>query len=109
MYCAFQEPPQILRLYGQGRVILPEALEWPEWYARFSPIPGARQIVVAEIDRVQSSCGFGVPLYELQGQRRVLVDWAARKGEQGVKEYQQEKNSISLDGLPTPLARAVDG
>lgn len=105
MFCAFQGAPSILRLYGQGRVILPAAREWPELHPLFSPIAGARQIIMADIDRVQTSCGHGVPLMEYQGQRSVLVNWAEKKGEEGLAAYWQQKNLVSLDGLPTPLAR----
>ncbi|MGC8714420.1 MAG: pyridoxamine 5'-phosphate oxidase family protein, partial [Leptodesmis sp.] len=62
-----------------------------------------RQIVVADIDRVQTSCGLGVPLLDYQGQRSSLVDWAEKKGEEGLTAYWQQKNIVSLDGLPTPL------
>lgn len=55
---------------------------------------------------MQTSCGFGVPLYEYLGQRETLVNWASKKGEEGVKEYQQKKNLISIDGLSTPLNKA---
>lgn len=104
MFCAFAGSPSILRLYGQGRVILPDTPDWPDLYKQFVPLPGARQIIVADIDRVQTSCGYGVPLYEHQGQRQKLVDWAAQKGELGLQDYRQQKNRISIDGLPTPLA-----
>ncbi|BAY15792.1 pyridoxamine 5'-phosphate oxidase-related FMN-binding protein [Anabaenopsis circularis NIES-21] len=109
MFCAFTEPARILRLYGQGHVILPSYPDWDSVYSVFPPLPGTRQIIVADIEIVQSSCGFGVPLYEYQGQRQTLVNWAAKKGEQGVREYQQQKNSISIDGLPTPLGQLSDG
>ena len=104
MFCAFQEPPQILRLYGIGRVVLPTDAEWAELIAEFEAIPGARQIVVAEIDRVQTSCGMGVPLYDYQGQRQSLVNWAKKKGPEGLQAYHQQKNLQSIDGLPTPLS-----
>ncbi|MDB9345539.1 pyridoxamine 5'-phosphate oxidase family protein [Nodularia spumigena CS-586/05] len=103
MFCAFEEPPRILRLYGQGYTILPSSPDWNNLYSLFPQIPGTRQIIVADIDRVQSSCGFAVPLYEYQGQRETLVNWASKKGEPGIQEYQQQKNIISIDGLPTPL------
>jgi hypothetical protein len=103
LFCAFQGNPCILRLYGQGRVVLPAVGEWAELYPLFSPIAGARQIIVADIDRVQTSCGLGVPLLDYQGQRSSLVDWAEKKGEEGLTAYWQQKNIISLDGLPTPL------
>ncbi|MBD2626902.1 pyridoxamine 5'-phosphate oxidase family protein [Trichormus variabilis] len=105
MFCAFQEPASILRLYGQGKTILPNSPEWNSLYSLFSPVPGTRQIIVADIERVQTSCGFGVPLYEYQGQRETLVNWASKKGEEGIREYQQQKNIMSIDGLLTPLSK----
>jgi hypothetical protein len=104
MFCAFQEPPLILRLYGKGRTVLPDAPEWNDLSARFALLPGTRQIIVATIDRVQTSCGMGVPLHEPAGQRDSLLKWADKKGKEGLRDYQQQKNSVSIDGLPAPLA-----
>jgi hypothetical protein len=84
--------------------VLPQDSNWQELFSLFSSIPGARQIIVADIDRVQTSCGLGVPLYQLQEPRSSLVNWAAKKGEAGLQRYRQQKNSVSLDGLPTPRA-----
>jgi hypothetical protein len=108
LFCAFNEPPCILRLYGKGYVILPNSPDWDSTYSLFPQLPGTRQIIVADIERVQTSCGFGVPLYEYQGQRQILVDWASKKGEEGVREYQQKKNLISIDGLPTPVSQLFE-
>ncbi|MGA7932976.1 MAG: pyridoxamine 5'-phosphate oxidase family protein, partial [Kovacikia sp.] len=83
MFCAFQGPPSILRLYGRGDTVLPEDSRWDALQALFPPTPGTRQIIVAEIDRVQTSCGTGVPLFEPVAQRDSLVKWAFKKGEQG--------------------------
>ncbi|MEH1854872.1 MAG: pyridoxamine 5'-phosphate oxidase family protein [Nostoc sp.] len=105
MFCAFEEPPCILRLYGQGTTILPSSPDWDSLYSLFLPIPGTRQIIIADIEKIQTSCGFGIPLYEYQGQRQTLVNWANKKGEEGVREYQQQKNLVSIDGLATPLSR----
>jgi hypothetical protein len=105
MFCAFDGPPSILRLYGQGYTILPDSPDWNSLYTLFPQIPGTRQIIVADIERVQTSCGFSVPLYEYQGQRQTLVNWAIKKGEQGIKDYQQEKNVVSIDGLATPISK----
>ncbi|MBF2049261.1 MAG: pyridoxamine 5'-phosphate oxidase family protein [Leptolyngbya sp. IPPAS B-1204] len=107
MFCAFEGAPLILRLYGQGRTVLPDDGEWLVLSPLFPAIPGARQIIVADIDRVQTSCGAGVPLYEFQGQRDVMVNWAINKGETGLQDYWYEKNRASIDGLPTPLADFV--
>lgn len=106
MFCAFQEPPVILRIYGCGYTILPTSPEWDSLYSLFPPIAGTRQIIVADIERVQTSCGFGVPLYQYEGERETLINWANKKGEQGIQEYQQQKNVISIDGLSTPLSQS---
>lgn len=101
MFCAFDGPPNILRLYGQGRVVLPGSEEWAVFAPQFQLYPSTRQIIVADIHLVQTSCGYGVPLYQHLGERPHLFDWAAKKGEVGLETYIQEKNLVSIDGLPT--------
>ena len=104
MFCAYDGPPNILRLYGHGRTILPSDTEWPELVALFTDIhPATRQIILADIDKVQTSCGYSVPLYEYTGERDHAFKWADHKGPDGLVEYRNEKNLISLDGLPTAL------
>ena len=103
MFCAFAGPPRILRLYGTGATALPGSAAWAELRSLFPGHPGARQLIVADIARVQTSCGFGVPLYEYAGQRETLPKWAETKGEQGLETYREQKNACSIDGLPTPL------
>jgi hypothetical protein len=107
MFCAFEGPPRILRLYGSGAAVLPGSPRWQELRPLFQHYPGARQIIVAEIARVQTSCGFAVPLYSYSGQRDTLLRWSEAKGEQGLQEYRREQNTCSIDGLPTPLAEQV--
>lgn len=103
MFCAFGGPPNILRLYGRGAAALPGSRLWQELRPRFPDHPGARQIVVAEIERVQTSCGFAVPLMSYTGQRDTLVRWAEAKGPDALAAYRQQKNARSIDGLPAPL------
>lgn len=105
MFCSFDHKPLILRLYGRGHVVLPSDTDWIELSSNFEILPGARQIVVVDIHRVQTSCGYGVPMYDYQGQRPTLPTWAQKKGPTGVAEYQLEKGSKSIDGLITPLAQ----
>lgn len=102
MFCAFGGPPNILRLYGRGRVVLPGSAEWPELLALFPTYPGIRQIVTADIERVQTSCGFAVPRMDYVGQRDTLLRWADARGESALEQYREEKNRFSIDGLPTP-------
>ncbi|MFX3633259.1 MAG: pyridoxamine 5'-phosphate oxidase family protein [Candidatus Pristimantibacillus sp.] len=105
MFCAFDGSPNIMRLYGTGSVILPESSEWEQLYPLFSPLPGARQIVMINIDIVKTSCGYAVPFMSYTSERETLKRWAVQKGEDGLKEYVQQKNTVSIDGLPTHLGR----
>jgi hypothetical protein len=104
MFCAFEGPPRILRLYGKGATVLPGSAEWAALRPLFGDYPGARQIIVAEIARVQTSCGFAVPLYDYAGQRDTLIRWAEARGADKLVEYREEKNMCSIDGLPTAMA-----
>lgn len=104
MFCAFDGPPRILRLYGTGTTILPGSPTWDELAPRFPAHPGARQIIVADIARVQTSCGFAVPYYDYVGERDTLITWATVQGEERLETYRQKKNAASIDGLATPLA-----
>jgi hypothetical protein len=103
MFCAFDGPPNILRLYGTGRTVLPQNSEWNELAPHFQMRLATRQIIVADIHKVQTSCGFSVPLYNYTGERDHADNWAEAKGEKGLINYMQEKNRISLDGLPTAM------
>jgi hypothetical protein len=109
MFCAFQGPPMILRLYGQGR-ILPAGT--PDYDALLQSAfdnqapPGVRQIVHLSVEMVQTSCGFGVPLFEYKEDRPTLRRWAESKGPEGVAAYRAEKNVLSIDGFPTGVLAA---
>ncbi|MWC29349.1 pyridoxamine 5'-phosphate oxidase family protein [Paenibacillus sp. MMS18-CY102] len=105
MFCAFEGPPNILRLYGTGKVILPETVEWEELYPLFPPLPGARQIIEVDVHKVQTSCGFAVPFMTYTEDRPTLQRWSVQQGEEGLIAYRQEKNMRSIDGLPTPLGQ----
>jgi len=109
MFCAFGGPPNILRLYGKGYTVLPADAEWPELTSHFTLLPSTRQIIVADIFKVHTSCGFGVPYYEYTGERDHAHKWAEKKGADGLEEYKKEKNLVSLDGLPTALATSGIG
>lgn len=108
MFCAFNGPPNILRLYGTGHTVLPNDDEWHTLVGLFPEIPGARQIIVADIRRVQTSCGFAVPLMDFVAQRDTLVRWAENRGKEKLDDYRREKNSCSIDGLPTPIGEQFE-
>jgi hypothetical protein len=106
MFCGFETVPMILRLYGQG-CSLPHGT--PEYNALLETAydsqepPGARQIIRLEVDLVQTSCGYGVPLFDYKKERPTLRRWAEAKGEAGVAAYWRQKNTRSIDGFETGI------
>jgi len=107
MFCSFDEKPWILRLYGKGFTVLPGSVEWESYSKDFTIYPSTRQIIVADIDLVQTSCGFGVPLYDYVGERDVHFEWAEKKGAEGLNQYMHNNNLRSLDDLPTDIGLKI--
>ena len=99
MFCSFTRKPLILRLYGHGRVVQPHDEAWPALFAHFDPVPGQRQIIVLDVDSVQTSCGYAVPQFAFQAERDTLRRWAEHKGEEELAAYRAKKNQRSIDGL----------
>ncbi len=103
MFCAFSGPPNIVRLYGKARIVLPESDDWSELISLFDDVPGIRQMFVIDVQRVSDSCGFGIPIYEYVRERTELTDFAKSLGANGLEEYKLKNNIVSIDGLPTGL------
>lgn len=100
MFCAFEGPPKIVRLYGRGRVVEPQDAEFASLRAKFAAPTIARSIVVVSLTRIADSCGYGVPQMRFETDRKQLCEWAERKGDEGARAYQSQHNRESLDGLP---------
>lgn len=103
MFCAFDGAPMILRVYGQANIFHPRDVDFKNFISHFPEIPGTRQIIALDIELVQTSCGFAVPLMDFKAERKTLEEWSIKKGTQGILAYQQEKNTLSLDGFETGL------
>jgi Pyridoxamine 5'-phosphate oxidase len=101
MFCAFDGDPVILRLYGQAQSLMRGTPEYAELLPQFEEIPGARQIVRLAVDLVQTSCGFGVPLFEYRGDRQNLSRYWTAQGIDKLRKYWGLKNTQSIDGLAT--------
>ena len=105
MFCAFSGKPNIVRFSGTGEAIFPDHDRFAELAHRFPETPAVRSIIRMDVDRVQDSCGYGVPLMEFTGDRRALDGWAKDKTDHDLVAYQAEKNARSIDGLPgVPVA-----
>ena len=99
MFCAFDRPALIFRIYGRGRAVLPQDDGWDALYARFTPLPGTRQIFVIAVEQVQTSCGWGVPFMTLERERHTLSKYHSNQGKaERLAEWAEHTHSI--DGLP---------
>lgn len=109
MFCAFDRTALILRIYGRGRAVLPQDSEWDALAAHFTLLPGTRQIFVIDVDSVQTSCGWGVPMMVLERARPTLAKYHAQADpDQWAATVAGRTQSI--DGLPTrPTDRYIAG
>ena len=103
MFCAFEGAPLILRLYGTAKIFHPRDAQYETYEALFPKSVGTRQFIEMEVDLVQTSCGFGVPLMDFKEERKTLDTWAKEKGREEIKSYWEAKNTTSLDGYPTEI------
>ena len=99
MFCAFDGKPNIVRLHGHGKILIPGDSKFEELISLFPENPGTRSIVLVDVSRVSTSCGYSIPLMDFRSDREALNKWATSKGPDGLVEYRKEKNSLSIDGL----------
>lgn len=104
MFCAFDQPALIYRIYGRGRAVLPQDADWPALAAHFTIEPGVRQIFLIAVDSTQTSCGWAVPKMQLVDERETLRKYFRQDDPAARLPKYQERNR-SIDGLPvTPPA-----
>ncbi len=102
MFCAFDGAPNIVRLHGRGRAVLPEDRGFTELRTRFAKTRdrGVRSIILVDVDRVSDSCGWSVPLMQHVADRDVLDKAQERRDDDYFVQYAATKNATSIDGLP---------
>jgi hypothetical protein len=103
MFCSFDKQPLIMRLYGKGRVVQPDDEKWSDYVSVFEDFSGTRQVILMDIENVQTSCGYGVPQMDFVAERPTLKNWAEKKSEKELVDYQIGHNTTSIDGLETGL------
>lgn len=103
MFCSFDKQPLIMRLYGHAVAIHPRDGRWEELAALFPQYTGARQIFCLDVALVQTSCGYAVPYFALEGERPTLTKWADKHGESGISDYWKENNTQSINGTDTGI------
>ncbi|CAL9571528.1 hypothetical protein SUDANB6_04872 [Streptomyces sp. enrichment culture] len=106
MWCAFQGPPNIVRVHGRGEAVLRDDPRFGELLARFPDIDptlhGLRAIVVVTAGLIRDSCGYAVPLMTYEDDRDLHGRRFAREDDASLSAYFAKKEHIatSLDGLP---------
>lgn len=103
MWCAFTTRPLILRAYGTARTIHPRDGEWESLIAHWDKPLGARQVYDMKVEMVQTSCGYAVPFMDDPRPRDTLKTWTEDRGPEGIRDYWEEKNQVTIDGDPTGI------
>ena len=81
---------------------------WGELAPHFEMLPGTRQIFEFDVDSVQTSCGWGVPLMTFDRESQTLKKYAAKYTKAELLAYQRNRTK-SIDGLPIRLQDHVPG
>lgn len=100
MFCAFESPALILRIYGRGQPVLPQDAGWDALAGHFEMLPGTRQIFDIAVHSVQTSCGWGVPMMQFERERETLKK-AHRQSDPDAWLAKTAGRTRSIDGLPT--------
>jgi hypothetical protein len=101
MLCAFDGPPKIVRFHGTGQVVLAGTGEFDELVSLFPEPPcEPRSVITIAVNRIADSCGYGVPLYAYQKDRRSIENYIATHDDVERRDYIARENKVSLDGLP---------
>lgn len=116
MWCAFQGPPDIVRVHGRGEVVLRDDARFADLVARFRADPadhGLRAVVVVHAERIRDTCGFAVPLMTYDGERDLHARRFSREDDESLSRYFESKEHVAvsidgLPGLPLPLPRLHD-
>ena len=103
MMCAYEGEPKILRIYAKVNVIQEKDAIWNEYISQFENIHGARQVFELNIESINDSCGWGVPLYQYQGQRDKLTNYFDNSTKEDHLAYMKKNNQLSFDGKETKL------
>lgn len=99
MFCAFDQPPLIYRIYGHGRAVLPQEAEFAALASHFTIERGVRQIFRISVESTQESCGWAVPKMAMVEERQTLRKYHAQE-DPAVRLAKYQDRNRSIDGLP---------
>lgn len=90
MFISFDKTPMVLRLYGRGEAVALDSPVGKELKEKLGGkvAPYIRQLIILHIEKVKTSCGYGVPCYQYIGDRENLIEWCKRAAITGkIKKY----------------------
>lgn len=105
MFCAFEGKPLILRLYGSAKIYHERDAEFHKHIGLFEKNTGSRQIIVMNVDSLQTSCGYSIPFMDFKEERGMLNSWSEKQGKTRIENYWKEKNTTSIDGFETKILK----
>ncbi|WP_030908587.1 pyridoxamine 5'-phosphate oxidase family protein [Streptomyces sp. NRRL F-5126] len=106
MWCAFDGPPNIVRVHGRGEPVFRDDARWAGLLARFPGIDptrhGLRAIIVVAAEKIRDTCGYAVPFMTYDEDRPLHGSRFARETDESLDAYFHKKEHIatSIDGLP---------
>ncbi|MFW6719222.1 pyridoxamine 5'-phosphate oxidase family protein [Streptomyces aculeolatus] len=106
MWCAFQGPPNIVRVHGSGEAVFRDDPRFPALLGHFPAIDpsrhGLRAVVVVTAELIRDTCGYAVPFMAYEADRDLHGRRFEREDDAGLDAYFRKKEHIaaSLDGLP---------
>ncbi|QKW05561.1 pyridoxamine 5'-phosphate oxidase family protein [Streptomyces sp. NA04227] len=106
MWCAFQGPPNIVRVHGRGEPVFRDDPRFDALLARFPDIDpephGLRAIIVVGAELIRDTCGYAVPFMAYEEDRDLHAKRFAREDDASLSAYFAKKEYIatSMDGLP---------
>ena len=105
MWCAFEGPPNIVRVHGRGEPVFRDDPRFDELLARFprsADGPGLRAVIIVTAELISDTCGFAVPFMDYREERSLHADYFGRKSDEEFRAYCESKdyNGSSIDGLP---------
>ncbi|HEU5026786.1 MAG TPA: pyridoxamine 5'-phosphate oxidase family protein [Spirillospora sp.] len=106
MWCAFDGPPNIVRVHGRGEPVFRDDPRWGALMRRFPDIDvtrhGLRAIIVVRAEKIRDTCGYAVPFMSYEEDRPLHGSRFERETDESLDTYFHKKEHVatSIDGLP---------
>lgn len=108
MWCAFDGPPNIVRVHGRGEPVFRDDPRFAELVKHFPGVSdvrshGLRAVIVVTAELIRDTCGYAVPFMDYREERTLHAQRFRREDDEvKLTAYCERKDHVasSLDGLP---------